>query len=685
MTPEKFIGRQIREYMILELIGQGGMAAVLKAEHVKLKVIRALKIIRETFSQDRKFIDRFDREARLLVHLNHPNLVSIQDFFEEEGHLFLVMEYVPGESLATRLKRKGALSESEILPVIRQVLDGLAEAHRSGIVHRDISPENILLSPMPDGSERAVIIDFGIAKAVLTEDFAATLVSGLTSLGSFVGKMNYCSPEQAASLPVDGRSDIYSLGLVLHKALTGTMPFKADTPIDSMAMRRFNDLPKLKETMPSGFFPKELEELVARACARNADDRYPDADSFKEAILEYQKQRKRIAEEDNVPTETISPEEASQFVTNVPLETSPAASIWDISRSVSNPEKPLKRKRKPGKRSIYVLAIFLILGSIIAGAAWWLNDRGPAYHQPAPIPIRTWTPAPAATPRPSPDRISPRSPSPESTPTQSPTRIPTASPKPSKSPGSSSVPMIRINAGTFTMGSPSEEPGRFSNEIQHRVTITSAFFLGVTEVTQSQYESVMSANPAHFKGANRPVEQVSWNDAIEFCNQLSRQEGLTQCYRQLKSSITWDKSATGYRLPTEAEWEYACRAGKTGVFAWGSCLSTDDANYDGSNPLSGCGQGQNRKETWAVKSGKPNAWGFYDMHGNVWEWCWDLFDDYPSGDVTDPPVGASSGASNLGRGGSWYNQARFCRSAARVRIAPESHNYDLGFRVARSS
>ena len=226
--------------------------------------------------------------------------------------------------------------------------------------------------------------------------------------------------------------------------------------------------------------------------------------------------------------------------------------------------------------------------------------------------------------------------------------------------------MVYIQPGTFMTGSPSNEPKRDSDERQHRVTITNGFYMGATEVTQGQWKAVMGNNPSNFKGDNRPVEKVSWNDCRKFIRKLNRQEGT-------------DK----YRLPTETEWEYACRAGTTAPFYTGNCISTDQANYNGNYPMPGCSEGRYRKKTIDVASFSPNAWGLYDMHGNVWEWCEDWKGDYPSGHVADPE-GPSSGSYRVFRGGSWHYGARVCRSANRYFNAPGFRYFALGFRLART-
>ena len=229
---------------------------------------------------------------------------------------------------------------------------------------------------------------------------------------------------------------------------------------------------------------------------------------------------------------------------------------------------------------------------------------------------------------------------------------------------------VYIQPGTFTMGSPADEPGRDSDETQHKVTLTKGFYMQTTEVTQGQWKAVMGNNPSGFKdcGDNCPVENVSWNDAQKFIKKLNELDG----------------GGNKYRLPTEAEWEYAARAGGTTTpFAFGKCLSTDDANYDGNYPLEGCPKGKDREKTIPVGSLKANDWGLYDMHGNVWEWCEDWHGDYPTGSVTDS-VGPEAGSGRVVRGGGWNNNARNCRSANRNNNSPDNRNDNIGFRLARA-
>ena len=228
---------------------------------------------------------------------------------------------------------------------------------------------------------------------------------------------------------------------------------------------------------------------------------------------------------------------------------------------------------------------------------------------------------------------------------------------------------VLIPAGTFMMGSPSDEPGRDSYESnQYQTTISRVFYMQTTEVTQGQWKRVMGNNPSRFSdcGDDCPVEQVSWNDAQEFISKLNSMEGTDR-----------------YRLPTEAEWEYAARAGTTTPFNTGTCLTADQANYNGDYPLSGCPKGKYRDRTVCVGSFAPNAWGLYDIHGNVWEWVQDWKGNYPTGSVTDP-AGPSSGSFRMCRGGSWKQNAWVCRSAFRFYAFPNLRKDNRGFRLVRT-
>jgi formylglycine-generating enzyme required for sulfatase activity len=241
-----------------------------------------------------------------------------------------------------------------------------------------------------------------------------------------------------------------------------------------------------------------------------------------------------------------------------------------------------------------------------------------------------------------------------------------------------------IPAGKFQMGSPATEAERDLEEVPHEVVISRPFYLGVYEVTQAQYEKVTGKNPSFFKrnsggGPDHPVEQVRWGEAVQFCQRVSGLAGEKEAGRV-------------YRLPTEAEWEYACRAGTTTAFHVGDALGATQANFNGNFPYGGATSGMNRRRTAKVGSNSPNAWGLYDMHGNVAEWCSDWYDpDFYKQSPKEDPKGPSKGVVSTGfgsdcflvvRGGCWLDEARGCRSAYRFRLMPSDPYRWVGFRVA---
>ena len=239
---------------------------------------------------------------------------------------------------------------------------------------------------------------------------------------------------------------------------------------------------------------------------------------------------------------------------------------------------------------------------------------------------------------------------------------------------------VRINNGTFLIGSPDNEPQRNIEDEspQHQVTLSS-FRIGKYPVTQKEYREVTGKNPSHFKGDNLPVEMVSWFDALEYCNIRSQNEGLTPAYTINGKNVIWHKDANGYRLPTEAEWEYACRAGTTTPFNRGLNITTSQANFDGTHP-NNIIKGINRGRTTPVGGFSPNAWGLYDMHGNVWEWCWDIFGEYTNENKANPD-GSFIGPARVCRGGSWNASARGVRSACRGKDTPDYCDNNMGFRL----
>ncbi len=224
---------------------------------------------------------------------------------------------------------------------------------------------------------------------------------------------------------------------------------------------------------------------------------------------------------------------------------------------------------------------------------------------------------------------------------------------------------VYVKPGPFLMGSPEDDYHRNEDETEHRVTLSKGFFIQTSEVTQKQWKQIMGTNPSKYAycGDECPVERISWNDAQAFIKKLNLKE-----------------KTTNYRLPTEAEWEYACRAGTDTLFYFGNSLSSSQANYNGNHPLPGDPRGKNLNKTVPVKSFPPNKLGIHDMHGNVYEWCEDWYGKYPSSYVIDPR-GPETGISKVCRGGGLSSYARRCRSANRTKHLPSYWNFYIGLRL----
>lgn len=253
---------------------------------------------------------------------------------------------------------------------------------------------------------------------------------------------------------------------------------------------------------------------------------------------------------------------------------------------------------------------------------------------------------------------------------------------------------VLITGGTFEMGSPKTEGWRSEDETQHTVAV-SDFYMSIDELTQEEYAEVMGNNPSSFSGATLPVENVSWLDAAAYCNARSELEGLTPAYAIDGQTVTWDRGADGYRLPTEAEWEYACRAGTTTPFNTETSISAEEANYYGHYPYEieenyfsqenlDTQPGEYRQTTVDVTSFSPNKWGLYNMHGNVSEWVWDYYGTYGTEEQTDP-TGPETGTLRVYRGGGWNDFAKNMRSAYRAALAEDKGSFNIGIRLVRNS
>ncbi|MBK6847960.1 MAG: serine/threonine protein kinase [Proteobacteria bacterium] len=279
---DPWIGRVIdSRYRVIERIGRGGMGSVYKVEHVRMGKIAALKLLHPELGQEPTLAARFRQEAEAISRLNHPNIVQVFDFSQVGDTLYLVMEYLAGENLGVLLRRQGAWPMSRCVRVLAQVCDALSEAHATGIIHRDLKPENIQVARTQSGQDLVKVVDFGLSKMIDREQPEAME----TRRGTLVGTPHYMSPEQIRGLPIDVRCDIYSLGAVTYRMLTGQHVFSAPTPVAVLTKHMSEPVVPPSRVAPEGAVPAAVDAVVLCALAKEREERYPSAQLFKEALL----------------------------------------------------------------------------------------------------------------------------------------------------------------------------------------------------------------------------------------------------------------------------------------------------------------------------------------------------------------------------------------------------------------
>jgi formylglycine-generating enzyme required for sulfatase activity/serine/threonine protein kinase len=683
------------KYRISALVGEGGFGVVYRAWHLSFECDIAVKCLKVPphFTQHARqlFFENFRKEGRLLNALSarHPSIVRVYDFGVTQGAgvPYLVLEWLEGSDLETALgQRARSFTELEALALLRPAVEAIAKAHgmSPAVAHRDLKPANLFVVEGERGATLKVL-DFGIAKA-MQEGETATQVATRTASGFSAFSPQYGAPEQFLSKKYGSTgpwTDVHALGLILVELVTGRPPLDGETQFELVGPATSADRPTPRGR--GAQVSEAFEAMCARAVSLRPGERYASASELLAAMDGIAKASKPPAARvpakavvgTQLPVGTYVPGSVPQAVVRqeVGAAADPTRPMTELARPVSTfvPEPKVETEltaerdapsRGDGNRT---LKIAVAAG---AGAVGLIALVVAVSSKPDDAPSVPTASDPAA--------------------------ITASSPTPS-SPAPFVVPAgyVRVEPGTFLMGSPDNEPGRDGDETQHRVTLTRAFLIKATEVTQGEWEAVMGWNPSHFKecGASCPVEQMIWYEAIAYANAVSLKEGLERCYRDgskeydaasASGSATpeWAAglSCEGYRLPTEAEWEYAARAGTTTAFYTGAITQPDgeDPNLD----KAGWYHKNAGGKTQPVKGKASNAWGLYDMHGNVWEWVWDWKGDYGSGEQKDP-LGPATGSNRVLRGGSWINYAGVCRSALRA-PGPDNRFSGLGLRLSRS-
>jgi eukaryotic-like serine/threonine-protein kinase len=345
-TPRIYSGR----YELTHLIARGGMAQVYRAMDRQLERPVALKVLFPELSVDRTFVERFRREAQAAANLSHPNIVPVFDWGEDDGSYFIVMEYVEGRPLSAVLRDPERLPAGQIATIGAGVAAALAFAHRHGVVHRDVKPGNVLITPEGD----VKVTDFGIARAMNTEE-------SLTQTGAVMGTAAYFSPEQAEGKGVDSRSDIYSLGVVLYEMAVGRPPFTGDSPV-AVASKHVRDMPALpREVNPT--VPPALEAVVMKAMAKNPDDRYGSAEELRADLLRFADGRPVEAGDPGLTSMMTAPVGVTQVV---PLATGRTMAVPGGAGGPTSPSREDEERKKRTRNLIIVLILLLVALAIIA-------------------------------------------------------------------------------------------------------------------------------------------------------------------------------------------------------------------------------------------------------------------------------------------------------------------------------
>ncbi|MCL4203134.1 MAG: SUMF1/EgtB/PvdO family nonheme iron enzyme [Pirellulaceae bacterium] len=670
------------QYRLLSVLGQGGMGTVYKALHTRLEKIFAVKVLPLDKLQEEQAVARFDREMKAVAKAEHPNIVRATDAGVSDGRHFLVMEYVEGMDLARLLRHIGPLTPGDACELIRQAALGLQYAHSKGMVHRDLKPSNLMLARSEDGPPQVKILDLGLA---LLDAPHSSEPRELTSTGQVMGTVDYMAPEQIQdSHHVDIRADIYSLGATLYKLLCGQTPFSGqrwDNPRRRM-MALVTETPRSIAQRRSDL-PDGLPEVVDRMMARNADERYPTPAEVAAALAPFcvgtdlaallqsaESMQPFMCRDARLPKTKDALSSSSTRKEN-------AAENAADGRSLQ-PTRVWPRSAFSFRRRLLLLSATVGLTLVLGTARLIRNATDTGGSMRAPLSASGESPLPARAPFDAEQAEA--------------FQQAWAGHLGIEAEISNSVGMrLRlIPPGEFMMGSHDREETYKEDEgPRHRVGLTRPFYLGACEVTQGEYTQVMGINPSSYSAkpgqgqpqgigeftTRHPVNCVSWLDAVAFCNKLSEMEGLQPCYAIEDSNVA-AIDGNGYRLPTEAEWEYACRAGNESIYSFFDNTQLDAHAWYKANAV-----GLNR-----VGQKLANGFGLHDFHGSVAEWCADWWAaDYYTVSPEVNPLGPETGEFRVMRGGSWRNgHPPHLRCAHRSHYAPDIKFEYFGFRVAKT-
>ncbi|WP_375510234.1 SUMF1/EgtB/PvdO family nonheme iron enzyme [uncultured Nostoc sp.] len=609
----------VGRYEIIRELGGGGFAITFLAKDY-LQPSQPLCVVKQLRPQhtEPRIVESFETEATVLEKLGkYSQIPQLLAHFRENKNLYIVQEFIEGHDLKQEIIPGKQLSEAYVTNLLQDVLEVLSFVHNQQVIHRDIKPENLMRR---DQDGKIFLIDFGAVK-----ELGALIVNveGKVTSSVIIGTPGYMPNEQKNAKPIFA-SDIYALGVTMIQALTGVsaVDFEEDAKTGEILWRHQAQV------------SKRLANVLTKMVRRHYTLRYANA------------------------TEVL--QDLSQKLPPPP----------------TRPQQPVNWSRRRVIQTVGLMGASFSFAIVVEKLLLNNSAQKKALPSTSSIPANNIpVPSPKETPALPKISVNPKEFALKTFQFEV-MKVDQQGNSTTISPGQANffiedlgngntLEMVEIPGGQFLMGSPLTEKERNPNEgPQHPMTVK-PFFMGKFTVTQEQYQAVMDINPSYFQGAKRPVEQVSWNDAVNFCQKLS---------------LMTSKS---YRLPTEAEWEYAARAGTTTPFYFGETITTKIANYNGEYTYGSAPQGENRQETVDVGSLPANAFGLYEMHGNVWEWCQDKYHNNYRGMPADGSAWVS-GNNNpyLLRGGSWFSQSSVCRSSARLDGSnSDVAVYDFGFRV----
>jgi len=674
--------RAFGRYDLTRELGRGAMGVVYEGFDLTLERSVAIKMMHAHLLDDPELRKRFWKEAQAVAALQHANIVTLYDFGKQDDKTFLIMEYVEGVTLRQHMEAQldGRLTPEETTGIAAELLDALTYCHDKGVIHRDIKPVNIML----DNEGRLRILDFGVARLTAA---ASTLT------GAVMGTPAYMAPEQIMGGRTDHRIDIFAAGCVIFEMLAGRRPFQGD--LYQVYGQILHDEPDPPSSLAPGIGPA-VDAVVLKALAKKPEDRFSSGRDLREA-LEAAVRAPSAPEGPNPGADTTASREAPGGVgarlddptsplpkpdqggdssgRDRPLTPGkPRASVADVAL-LDDPTSPLPkpdqggdssgrdRPLTPGKprASVAGVALAIVLGAVATGyavAAGYadatLKARQASLREEQRLAAAKRDREVLAHR----DRVVAR-----------------GYPVTSVFQDCGDCPeMVVVPAGSFQMGS---NTGDNDEKPVRTVKIGYSFAVGVYEVTFAEWDACKAdrrchnpsdegwsnkpGSPERWGRGRRPVMNVSWDDAQQYVRWLSQKTGQT------------------YRLLSEAEWEYVARAGTKTRFWWGDDIGSGQAN------CTGCGGPQDDRKTVPVGSFKANAFGLYDVHGNVLEWVEDCYHDNYQGAPEDGSAWhAFSCDGRVLRGGSWFNFPLLLRSANRIPSAPDYLSSNMGFRVART-